>query len=98
MGRHGRSGFAVQARPLSKDRLPSPARPPKQAPDWTREQISDLSEAVYRIRLGSPAAVADMISNDKDQGQKLRNRSRCYHVMTRAYLDVLKERGMLKTD
>lgn len=82
---------------MRKDR-PAPARAPRQAPDWTPDEISDLSEAVYRIRLGSAAAVADMISNDKDNGEKLRRRSRCYDVMTRVYLDVLKQRGMLKVD
>jgi hypothetical protein len=65
-----------------------PIKPP---PDYTPEFVLNVSEAVYRIRLGGPKEVADMIANDKDQGQKLRSRAGAYDALTRAYLKVIKE-------
>lgn len=59
--------------------------------EYTPEFITDISEAVYRIRLGGPREAADMVAKDKDQGQKLRGRSKAYDAMTRDYLKVIKE-------
>lgn len=64
----------------------------------TPEQIRDISEAVYRIRLNqdtphksddNPGNVARMLAKDNDGGKKLRARAGSYDVLTRAYLDVL---------
>jgi len=62
------------------------------------EQIRDISEAVYRLRLdqdtphrsdSNPGNVARMIAKDKDGGKKLRSRAGSYDALTRAYLEVL---------
>lgn len=63
-------------------------RPPA---EYTPEFITDISEAVYRIRLGGPKEAADMVTKDEDQGQKLRGRAKAYDSMTRDYLKVIKE-------
>lgn len=52
------------------------------------DYIRDISEKVYRERLG-PSQVASMIENDKDKGEKLRARAGSYDGLTRAYLNVL---------
>lgn len=66
-------------------------RPGKPAPEYAPEFISDISEALYRIRLGGPKEVAGMIAKDKDQGQKLRGRAKAYDGLTRDYIKVIKE-------
>lgn len=60
----------------------------------TPEQIRDISEAVYCLRLedasgGGKGAVERMIAKDGDDGEKLRNRAAAYDQLTRAYLKVL---------
>lgn len=71
--------------------------PPVRAPsEWSMDFVTDLSEAVYRIRLGGEKESEAMIRADKDGGQKLRNRARSYDVMTRAYLTVLRQRALLR--
>ena len=55
---------------------------------YTPEQIRDISEAVYRIRLGD-VAFARMSEKDADNGKKMRERAASYDVLTRAYLQVL---------
>jgi hypothetical protein len=70
---------------------------PKREPSrWTPEEVRDISEAVYKKRLedsNKPAgAVARMIADDKDNGEKLRNRAGAYDPLTRAYLEILSER------
>ena len=71
---------------------PPPRRPPA---NWPAAFITDISEAVYRVRLGGSDEAAAMIEKDKDNGVKLRNRAKGYDSMTRDYLTVLKELGML---
>lgn len=67
-------------------------RPPAREPSpWSDEFIRDLSEAVYRKRLG-PADVARMIEKDGDGGAKLRARAGAYDTLTRAFLEVARER------
>lgn len=58
----------------------------------TAEQIRDISEKVYKIRLvqdSGAGAVERMIADDKDGGKKLRGRAGAYDSLTRAYLQVL---------
>lgn len=66
----------------------------KHSPD----QVRDISEAVYRLRLdqdtphvsdANPGNVARMIAKDNDGGKKLRGRAASYDALTRAYLEVL---------
>lgn len=52
------------------------------------EYIRDISEKVYRERLGGTDA-ASMVAKDKDNGEKLRNRAGAYDPLTRVYLDAL---------
>lgn len=52
------------------------------------ERIRDISDKVYRIRLGQ-RDTESMIAKDGDQGQKLRQRAGSYDVLTRAYLEAL---------
>lgn len=53
-----------------------------------QEFVRDISEAVYRERLGAADAAA-MIEKDGDQGQKLRERAASYDSMTRSYIRAL---------
>lgn len=59
-------------------------KPDKFCPSYIR----DLSEKVYRSRLGEQGA-ARMMSDDKDSGEKLRNRASSYDPLTRAYLQAI---------
>lgn len=75
--------------------MPSKAKPKvhiSPPPDYTPEYVTDVSEAIYRARLG-PKDVAQMIEADGDGGQKLRNRARAYDPLTRDYLKLLKPVG-----
>lgn len=56
-------------------------------PTFSPEYIRDISERVYRTRLGADAA--SMIAKDKDNGEKLRSRAASYDPLTRAYLAAL---------
>lgn len=60
----------------------------KKKPRWINWKVRDLSEAVYRTRLG-PADVASMIAKDGDSGEKLRGRAGSYDTLTCAYLEAL---------
>lgn len=62
----------------------------------TPEQVRDISEAVYRLRLEDDCkgSVARMLAKDaekdpNDNGKKLRNRAASYDALTRTYLKVL---------
>lgn len=55
---------------------------------YSPDQIRDVSEAVYRLRL-KPDYVREMIAKDGDDGQKLRARAAAMDPTTRAYLEVL---------
>lgn len=57
-------------------------------PTFDPNYIRDISEKVYRERLG-PDDTASMIAKDKDGGERLRGRASSYDPLTRAYLDVL---------
>lgn len=50
------------------------------------EYVRDISEAVYRVRLGEDDT-ARMIA--VDGAEKLRKRAACYDILTRVYLDVI---------
>lgn len=60
----------------------------------TPEQVDDLCEAVYKIRLEEDCKgnVERMIAKDEDQGQKLRGRSRLYRPIVMATLQALAAR------
>lgn len=62
------------------------SREPK--PTFSPDYIRDVSEKVYRSRLGE-ADVASMIAGDKDNGEKLRARAASYDGLTRTYLKAL---------
>ena len=64
-------------------------KPPKRtAPQFDPERVRDVSEAVYRIRLGKDA-VARMV--EKHGEDKIREFASSYDVLTRAYFLVLGE-------
>jgi len=52
------------------------------------DEIRDISERVYRARLGDDD-VRRMIEKDRDEGQKLRGRAGSYDSLTRVYLAAL---------
>jgi len=56
----------------------------------TNEQIDDITEVVYRIRLEQDCQtnVKRMIEKDKDGGAKLRGRSRSYRRTVEAVLEA----------
>ena len=56
----------------------------------TPDQIRDISEAVYRSRLG-PRDTASMIKDDKDNGERLRSRAAAYDSLTRIYVTIIKD-------
>lgn len=60
-------------------------------PTFNPEQIRDLSERVYRIRLEQECSgnVERMIAKDDDAGAKLRGRASAYDALSRAYLEAL---------
>lgn len=61
--------------------------------EFPKDLVRDISERVYRIRLEQDCKgnVERMIAKDKDNGEKLRNRSESYDSLTRTYLHVIKE-------
>jgi hypothetical protein len=54
----------------------------------TAEEVRNISEKVYRARLGDDD-VRRMIENDDDGGAKLRARAGFYDPLTRVYVEVL---------
>jgi hypothetical protein len=56
--------------------------------EFEPEYVRNISEAVYRERLGE-SDTASMIEKDKDGGKKLRGRSASYDGMTRSYLRAI---------
>lgn len=73
----------TQAEPERRQYGPIPVADP--------ERIRDISEAVYRERLGDGGK--GMVEADGDGGKKLRARAYAYDGLTRAYLKVLKRIG-----
>lgn len=69
---------------------------PTPLPAFSDELVRDVSELVYRARLGE-SDTAKMIAEDKDQGQKLRSRAGSYDSLTRTYLTVLRDRALKRT-
>lgn len=68
------------------------SEPRERKPTFDPSYIRDISESVYRIRLcqdSGGGADLLMIANDKDNGEKLRNRAGSYDALTRTYLKVL---------
>lgn len=57
----------------------------------TPEQVDDLCEAVYRLRLEADCKgnVQRMLDKDKDGGKLLRSRSRAYRPIVMATLQAL---------
>lgn len=57
----------------------------------TPEQVDDLCEAVYKIRLENDCKgnVKRMLEKDDDGGEKLRGRSRAYRPTVMAVLQAL---------
>lgn len=62
---------------------------PKRGPEFDPEAVRDISEAVYRERLGKDDAAA-MIEKDGDGGKKLRERASSYDNLTRAYMRAMR--------
>lgn len=61
-------------------------------PKFDETFVGDLSEMVYRDLLEAEnyeGAVGRMLAEDGDGGVKLRNRSRAYDRLTRAYLRAI---------
>lgn len=63
-------------------------KPMKREPEFDPMKVRDVSEVVYRDRLGAED-VAKMIKKDGDAGQKLRERASSYDTLTRAYMRAL---------
>lgn len=57
---------------------------------WTEDQIRDISEKIYRKRLGK-GEPERMIQKDGDSGEKLRTRA---HIYDSLVVDVLETVGM----
>lgn len=77
----------------------TPAKPPARAaklsdPIFTPEQVQAISVAVYSDRIG-PKAVAKLLA-DAGGASVLESRSIPYNAITRAYLRVLFNKGLLK--
>ena len=64
----------------------------KREPEFDNEVVRDISEAVYRDRLGAED-VLRMIAKDGDTGQKLRDRSSSYDSLTRSYTRAINARS-----
>lgn len=62
--------------------------PPKREAEFDAEQVRNISEAVYRDRLG-PKDEARMLEQDGDGGKKLRERAGSYDALTRSYLRAI---------
>lgn len=61
---------------------------------WNAEKVTDLSVAVYKIRLeessgGGKGAVERMLEKDGDGGKKLRGRASAYDPLTKAYIEAM---------
>jgi len=63
---------------------------PKSEPEFDANRVRDVSELVYRDRLG-PVECANMIEKDGDGGAKLRERAGSYDSLTRCYLRALRD-------
>ena len=71
-------------------------RPPHLViPIYDLVAVRDISEAVYRLRLGKDDTQR-MLAKDNDDGAKLRERAESYDSLTRAYLDVINDRGLIQ--
>jgi hypothetical protein len=69
-------------------KAPEPVKVPEPPVASDADRIRDISEAVFRERLGSDAK--SMIGDD---GKKLRARAGAFDSLTRVYLKVLKQAG-----
>lgn len=58
--------------------------------EFLPERIRDVSEAIYRDRLG-PTDTASMLAKDNDGGAKLRERAGSYDSLTRSYMRAMGE-------
>ena len=63
-------------------------RPVVRVPEFDADHVRDVSEAVYRDRLGND--LDEMLEKDADGGKKLRDRAGSYDALTRSYLRALK--------
>jgi hypothetical protein len=87
----------VTARPKKKapaEEAPEPVVPEPAPPEPVvsdADRVRDISEAVYRHRLGDGGK--RMVELDGDDGTKLRARAIVYDSLTRSYLKVFKEIG-----
>lgn len=57
----------------------------KREPEFDPVEVRDISEHVYRERLGDGGAER-MIEKDRDDGKLLRERAESYDSLTRSYL------------
>lgn len=60
------------------------------AEDFDKNYVRDISEIVYRSRLG-PGGAERMVTDDGDDGSKLRGRAGAYDGLTRDYLRALRK-------
>ena len=60
----------------------------KREPEFDPKMVRDISETVYRERLGEGGADR-MIEKDADSGEQLRERAGSYDSLTRSYLRAL---------
>lgn len=76
-----------------------PAKPPARAakssdPEFEPAMVQAISLAVYKERLGAPG-VANVLAEPNGEARLL-SRSIPYNTITRAYLRVMKSKGLLK--
>ena len=69
--------------------------------DFTSDFIRDVSVEIYKIRLedksgGGRGAVARMIEQDGDTGQKLRGRAASYDPLTRVYARYFRDNPLYR--
>lgn len=61
--------------------------PPPRPPEFDADLVRDISEAVFRDRLGKD--LAQMLTEDNDSGKKLRKRASSYDALTRCYMRAM---------
>lgn len=67
----------------------------KPMPTYDPNRVREISVAVYKRELGEDDT-RRMLEKDADDGSKLRGRAQAYDALTRSYLDVLNEIGLIQ--
>lgn len=63
--------------------------PPPRPIEFDADRVRDISEAVFRERLGKD--VKKMLADDNDGGKKLRERASSYDALTRCYMRAIRD-------